>query len=208
MEIMVKYGLFMVPFLFALSFHECAHALVARKKGDNTAYMLGRLTLNPTAHIDIVGTIVMPTLAILLNWPLLGWAKPVPVNSRNLQDVKNDMFWIALAGPLSNVFLALVGSVMMYTILPMNLSFATPIFVMLKYFIIINLFLAIFNLIPVHPLDGGKILGRFLPYRVNMFLEQNQFATQMLLFLLVITKGLTILTVPVNWASGFLIPIG
>ena len=198
----------MVPFLFALSFHECAHALVARNKGDNTAFMLGRLTLNPISHIDIVGTVLLPTMALFLNWPLLGWAKPVPVNSRNLNNVKNDIFWIALAGPLSNVILAIIGSILMHALVPLEIpeAVSTPLFMMLNYFIIINLFLALFNLLPVHPLDGGKILGRFLPHTANVFLEENQFTTQIVLFILVFSKGLTILSVPVYWLASFLIP--
>ncbi len=207
-EIFFTFGLFIVPFLFALSFHEFAHAFVAKLKGDNTAEMLGRLTLNPVPHIDIVGTIIFPSLALFLNWPLLGWARPVPVNSRNLSNIRKDMFWIAFAGPLSNVFLAIVGSVVMYALISISLpvNILRPIFMMLEYFVMINLFLAVFNMLPVHPLDGGKILGRFLPARVNIFLEQNQSATYMLLFVLVMTKGLVFLGIPVHIASGFLIP--
>src|SRR5687768_7506099 len=103
-----------VPLLFALCFHEFAHGWVAKKRGDNTADMLGRLTLNPMAHADPIGTFLLPISAILFQSPILfGWAKPVPVNERNLKKPLSDMFWIALAGPLSNIFLAVVSALVL-----------------------------------------------------------------------------------------------
>jgi Zn-dependent protease len=109
-EFGAKLGIFFVPFLFALCFHEFAHGLVAKWLGDNTAEMAGRLSLNPMVHADPVGTWILPIVSIALNSPFFfGWAKPVPVNSRNLKH-RMDMFWVSLAGPLSNVFLALVST--------------------------------------------------------------------------------------------------
>ena len=112
LEIAVKVGLFFIPFLFALCFHEFAHGFVAKLRGDNTAEIMGRLTMNPLAHVDWVGTVGLPIVSIITGLPLFGWAKPVPVNPRNLKDPKNDMFWVALAGPLSNILLFLVGLVL------------------------------------------------------------------------------------------------
>lgn len=108
-EIVGKVAGTFIPFLFALSFHEFAHGWVAKKRGDRTAEQLGRLTLNPFAHADLVGTFILPLMGILSGWAMFGWAKPVPVNPRNLKDPKNDMFWVAAAGPLSNFLLAVVA---------------------------------------------------------------------------------------------------
>src|ERR1019366_619208 len=105
-----RLGMNFVPFLFALCFHEFAHGLVAKLRGDNTAERMGRLTLNPMAHADPIGTWILPISAIIFQSGLMfGWPKPVPVDSRNLKSPRKDMFWIALAGPGSNVFLALVS---------------------------------------------------------------------------------------------------
>ena len=213
LELIVKLGLFMVPFLFAISFHEFSHGWVAKKKGDNTAEILGRLTLNPVAHLDIIGTLVVPSMALIFGWPLFGWAKPVPVNSRNLKNVKNDMFWIAAAGPLSNILLAIMGGAILHLMVrsPMgalSANFYAPILEMLIFFVKINVVLAIFNLLPMHPLDGGKILARFLPYNVNRFLEDNQATTSILLICLVVTGGLTFISFPVYWLTRLFIPGG
>ena len=213
LEIIVKLGLFMVPFLFAISFHEFSHGWVAKKKGDNTAEILGRLTLNPVAHADIIGTLIVPSMALILGWPLFGWAKPVPVNSRNLKNVKNDMFWIAAAGPLSNILLAIIGGAGLHFMIwsstgALSASFYTPILQMLIFFVKINVVLAIFNLLPMHPLDGGKILARFLPYNVNRFLEDNQATTSIILICLVATGGLAFIRLPVYWLTRVFIPGG
>ena len=110
--IAAKVALFYIPFLFALCFHEFAHGWMALKKGDNTAQLMGRMTLSPFPHMDIWGTVVLPIFAVVSGWGFLfGWAKPVPVNPRNLQRPKEDMFWIALAGPLSNIILSVVGEI-------------------------------------------------------------------------------------------------
>jgi Zn-dependent protease len=195
---------FYIPFLFALCFHEYAHGWTAQKLGDNTAKVMGRLTLNPMAHIDWVGTVLLPIMAILMpGVPLFGWAKPVPVNSRNLQNPRKDMFWVALAGPLSNVFLFLVGLGFLAFIAKQ--SQFVPSFQMQKMvytFLALNLYLAVFNLLPIHPLDGGKVLARFLPLKWDLWLESKQDILQWTLLLLVIFGGLRILALPVNWILG------
>lgn len=207
-EIGYKLGIYFVPFLFALCFHEYAHGLVAKKLGDNTAESMGRLTLNPVSHADILGTYILPIMAILFATPFFGWAKPVPVDGRNLKNPTNDMFWIALAGPLSNLFLATVGTVALSLIFAGLAGGAAPALIeMMKVFILINLFLAFFNLIPLHPLDGGKVFARFLPYEWNRWLEMNQGTLSMILIAAFLLGGFRFLAYPVYAVAQVLISI-
>ena len=207
-EIGVKLALYFVPFLFALCFHEFAHGWVARLKGDRTAEMMGRLTLNPLAHIDPIGTVILPIIGIVSHIPVFGWAKPVPVNERNLKHPVKDMFWNALAGPLSNVLLAFVGTILLAGILRMNDSNTMrAVLTMDIAFINVNLILALFNLIPIHPLDGGKVVARFLPYEWNRMLEQNQGTFNLILVVLFLSGGIRFLAVPAQYASDFLIEL-
>lgn len=168
---------FYISFLFALCFHEWAHGMVAYLRGDDTAKLMGRLTLNPFAHADFFGTLVMPLMGKLMGGFLFGYAKPVPVNPNNLKNPKNDMFLVALAGPMSNLFLAFMAGIL-YKFMPsfgvdLNAG-AYPLKFAFVQFILLNLFLAVFNMLPLHPLDGGKILERFIPAKWNDFLEEYQ----------------------------------
>ena len=209
-EIGAKIGIYFIPFLFALCFHEFAHGFVAKLRGDRTAEQMGRLTMNPVAHMDLIGTLILPIAAIVFSSPIFfGWAKPVPVNSRNLKNPRVDMFWIAIAGPLSNVFLALVGAVAIGLVAKYSasLSYATGLIEILKTFIVTNLFLAVFNILPLHPLDGGKVLARFLPAQLNYKLEQNEHISSMVLMALVLTGALSVLAVPVIWGYNQLVTL-
>lgn len=202
-DILVKVAIMFVPFLFSICFHEYAHALVAKWRGDNTAQLMGRLSLNPADHADLIGTYILPLAVIITGAPLFfGWAKPVPVNGRNLKNYKVDMFWIASAGPISNLLLALVGAfglALMYRY-GMEVSNAGLFFTGIKYFVQINLLLAFFNLIPLHPLDGAKVLARFLPASANRFLEEHQQYSSFILLFLFLSGALHFLHGPMTWA--------
>lgn len=193
-DIVQKLVIYFGPFLFALCFHEFAHGWVARRKGDNTAHLMGRLTMNPVAHIDPMGTLFLPIMSIVSGFPGIGWAKPVPVDPRNLKRPRQDMFWIALAGPLSNVLLAIVGAFVFALARAMALIEPdSAIVTLLVVFIQINFLLAIFNMIPIHPLDGGKIIGRFLPASWDLKIEQYQNYLMIGLFILMIMGGLHVI---------------
>ncbi len=156
-----------LPVLVAVILHEVAHGWVADKLGDDTARWMGRLTLNPIKHIDLVGTIAIPLLLLVVGSPFLfGYAKPVPINFRKLHNPKRDMVWVALAGPAMNVLLALVSALVLFVVarLPSGMGwFSGPIGLMAQASIVINLVLCIFNLLPLPPLDGGRVAVGLLP---------------------------------------------
>lgn len=208
LEIGYKLATMFIPFLFALSVHEFAHGWVAKLRGDRTAEQLGRLTVNPFAHADPIGTFALPILSIVSGFPIFfGWAKPVPVDPRYLKKPRIDMFWIALAGPASNIIMAVLTALVMGLLAhQFGMGGAMPAAVkMLNAFILINLFLAVFNMIPLHPLDGGKVIARFLPAQANNWLEQNEMITGIILMGLIFTGSLAILRWPVMWMHSFLV---
>lgn len=157
-----------VPMIFAIVFHEVAHGLVARMLGDPTAAQLGRLTLNPIKHVDPIGTILLPGALKLMGLPVFGWAKPVPVDFRRLKNPRRDMVLVAAAGPGMNLVMAGVGAIalgLLAMAVPSPVDHTVPHFTALSllFFIQINIFLALFNLIPIPPFDGSHILEGLLP---------------------------------------------
>jgi Zn-dependent protease len=151
--------------LISLTIHEAAHAWTADRLGDRTARLLGRVSLNPLAHIDPIGTVLLPLIAAVSNLPLIGWAKPVPVNTRNLGHPRRDFMIVAAAGPISNLLQAIVAAGVLRAAVAGGAGSAALLDVLFLA-IQINLLLAFFNLIPVPPLDGGNVLLGLLPPRV------------------------------------------
>ncbi|HEY0822685.1 MAG TPA: site-2 protease family protein [Ramlibacter sp.] len=158
--------IFALPVLFAITVHEAAHGYVARHFGDNTAYMMGRVTLNPFKHIDPIGTILMPLMLYFATSGafLFGYAKPVPVNFGHLRRPKRDMIWVALAGPASNFIQAILWAVFYALLLGMGLT-ERFFLEMAKAGVLVNLVMWAFNLFPLPPLDGGRVLVGLLPAR-------------------------------------------
>ena len=155
-----------IPILFAITLHEAAHGYVARYFGDMTAYNEGRISLNPLRHIDPVGTILLPLLTLWVGGVLFGWAKPVPVNFSALRRPKQDMLWVALAGPAANLVMVLLWVMMAKLAFEFQESyFAVPLKEMAEIGININIVLMVLNLLPLPPLDGGRVAVSLLPHR-------------------------------------------
>jgi Zn-dependent protease len=166
--------LWAVPVVFAITLHEAAHGYVARMFGDDTAYVLGRVTLNPIKHVDLIGTILVPGLMLVTSKLLVGvpfvfgWAKPVPVNFGNLRHPKRDMIWVAAAGPAVNFAMAILWALLSRLVAPSGLWASDGLYEMTQVGIGVNLVLMVLNLLPIPPLDGGRIVTGLLPMRAAM----------------------------------------
>ncbi len=169
-----------IPVLFAITLHEVAHGWVANKLGDSTAKMLGRLTINPLKHIDPVGTVALPLGMLLVSMLTMGqpfafgWAKPIPVNTRNLHNPRRDMAIVAVAGPLSNFFMALFWVLMMpvfMAVIPDD-NIADGFVTMAQIGLVFNLVLLVLNLLPIPPLDGGRVLAGLVPRNIADVLDK------------------------------------
>jgi len=188
----------------SLSVHEAAHAFTADRLGDPTARHLGRLSLNPAVHVDPIGTILFPLIAFMTNVPLIGWAKPVPVDARRLKHPKRDFALIAAAGPASNVVMAVLGAVALEVVrgaaAPGDiaaLAVVRPGIPVLSLFVYVNVLLAVFNMIPVPPLDGGNVLLGVLPHAGARVVEQLRPYGFLILYALMLTGVLSTMLGPV-----------
>jgi Zn-dependent protease len=169
--------LYAIPLLFAITVHEVAHGYIANKLGDPTAKILGRLTLNPIKHIDPLGTILVPALAVWLGGFIFGWAKPVPITWRNLKHARRDMALVAAAGPAANLMMAcLWAAIAKIGILLENHQFVSGISLeaMGKIGLYVNCMLMILNLLPLQPLDGGRIASSLLPVRLSYYFDRTE----------------------------------
>jgi Zn-dependent protease len=180
-------SILVLPILLAVTLHEVAHGWVADRLGDPTPRLAGRLTINPIKHLDLVGTLVF------FFTRMIGWAKPVPINPLMFKDARRDMMWVALAGPTTNILVAVVFAVALRLLLqlplpafPLLLKIFVPLMLMLKVGVVINLGLAIFNIIPIPPLDGSKVLAGLLPpEKAEVFAKIEPYGFLILIFLIV-----------------------
>ena len=195
-----------IPVLFAITIHEAAHGYVARHFGDMTAYQQGRISLNPIRHIDPVGTILLPLLTLALGGILFGWAKPVPVNFGALRRPKQDMLWVAIAGPASNLLMALFWGLMIKVAWMFPGGYYTePLLEMAQIGVKINAILMVLNLLPLPPLDGGRVAVSLLPHRQAFQLSRIEPYGMFILIGLAITPVLGwILTPPVVAVMKFI----
>ena len=210
-ETLFQAAALIVPLVLAIVFHEVAHGRVARHFGDSTALERGRLTLNPLRHVDPVGTVILPGMLALAHLPVFGWAKPVPVDPRRLDNPRRDMMLVAAAGPATNLVLALIGAVLL-GLLARPFAGAAEAqmggvigFVALNLinFVMINVFLALFNLLPIPPFDGSHIAEGLLPQPLaSAYARVRRLGFALVLVLLIVLPTLVKGFNPVGWLIG------
>ena len=197
---LVEVSIWALPTIFAIILHEVMHGVVARMLGDDTAQRAGRLTLNPIAHVDLFGTIILPAILLFAHLPVFGYAKPVPIDYRNLRSPRTGMMIVAAAGPLTNVALAIVSAIALRA--TMQLMSGQSIAALwlretLTASVVINIVLGVFNLFPLLPLDGGRVLAGMLPYpAARAFARMERFGF-LILFLLLYTNAFERMISPV-----------
>ena len=190
-----------IVLLFSLTVHEMAHAWTADRLGDPTARLLGRVSLNPLVHADPVGTVLFPLIAMITGAPLIGWAKPVPVNVRQLRHHRRDYVLVAAAGPASNLLMAVTAGCLL-AVLPISpqtldeANVSAPLATFLSQAMRLNVLLAVFNMIPIPPLDGGNVLAGLLPNHLAGIFNQIRPYGFILLYALILTGGFDVLVVP------------
>jgi len=200
-EIIRNIAVYALPVLFAITLHEAAHAYAARYFGDNTAYAQGRMTLNPLSHIDVFGTIVIPILLYVTSGFVFGYAKPVPVQFGNLRNPKRDMAWVALAGPLANFIMALLWLIFAIVLVATNVGEEFPHKVA-QAGIVTNLLIFAFNLFPLPPLDGGRVVTSMLPNRLAFKFAKIEPYGFFILLALLYFNVLAFWVQPVMWLGG------
>jgi len=214
-DIITRVIIWAVPVLFSIIIHEVSHGWMAYRLGDDTAKRMGRLTLNPVPHMDLMGTVILPLIMIVMGGPVFGWAKPVPFNPYNFNrnvNVRNGIMWVALAGPVSNLILAFISSFILVAVHKYFSGLPSVIYLsMIQLFqalVFINLLLASFNLIPIPPLDGSKILMRFLPPKYNSyFIMLERYGFIIIMILLATGVFSKFIWVPVKFLYGIFILI-
>ena len=194
-----------LPMIFAITLHEAAHGYVARYFGDPTAYQMGRISLNPIRHIDLVGTILVPAATLLFGGIHFGWAKPVPVDYSRLRHPREDMRWVALAGPGVNLLMAFGWAILLKVGLSTNNYFSVPMEEMARIGVSINLMLMAINLVPILPLDGGRVLFSLLPPAAAQSYGRSEPYGLPILLLLLVTGLLGVIIMPLIQLAGSLI---
>ncbi|HQS02667.1 MAG: site-2 protease family protein [Halothiobacillus sp. 24-54-40] len=199
-----KIAIGLLPIMLAVTVHEAAHAYAANFFGDGTAKFLGRMTLNPIRHIDILGTIIIPLTMFILTSFVFGWAKPVPVNAQNFKNPRRDMALVALAGPLSNIVMAFAWAGMTaigVAGLSSGAWYAEPLALMGQIGIFVNILLAVFNLLPLPPLDGGRVLVAILPPKAANTVSRLEPWGFPILLLLLFTGVLSFVLLPILYSA-------
>lgn len=195
-QILQTIAVYAIPVIFAITLHEAAHGYVAKAFGDTTAYVLGRVSLNPLRHIDPLGTIVVPTALFATTGFVFGWAKPVPVNYHALRQPKRDMMWVAAAGPAANAVMALGWAMLFKFALMSGGGAGDYLYEIGKAGIMVNVILMVLNLLPIPPLDGGRILVGLLPNKLAWSFARIEPYGFPILLLLLVTNVLTVILTP------------